>query len=87
LAFERREILLIVGVLLILIGTMAVLSHYRHHAIIAATIAVSVYFGIRTFVKWRKKQIRKAIGEGVCASCGTKILEDKCPNCDTAKEV
>jgi hypothetical protein len=64
---------------------MAVLSHYRHHAIIAAAIAVSIYFGIKSFVKWRKRQIRKAMGEGVCVVCGSKIIENKCPNCDTAK--
>jgi phosphate/sulfate permease len=63
-----------------MIGMMAFLA-----PIFAVAIAVSTYFGIRTFVKWRKKQIRKAIGEGVCAVCGSTIVENKCPNCDTAK--
>ncbi len=80
MGFERREILLIVGVLFLMIGMMAFLA-----PIYAAAIAVSAYFGTRSFVKWRKKQIKKAVGEGVCAICGARIIENKCPNCDTAK--
>jgi len=63
-----------------MIGMMAFLA-----PIFAVAIAVLTYFGIRAFVKWRKKQIRKAIGEGVCAVCGCRIIETKCPNCDAAK--
>jgi phosphate/sulfate permease len=80
LAFERREILLIVGVLCLMIGMMAFLA-----PIIAVAIAVLTYFGMKSFVKWRKRQIRKAMGEGICAVCGSKIIKNKCPNCDAAK--
>ncbi len=83
LTFERREILLIVGVIFIMIGSMAILQRTD----IPIIISISVYFGIKSFVKWRKKQIRKALGEGMCVSCGAKIVENKCPVCDATKEV
>ncbi len=51
----------------------------------AIIIAVIAYFGIRVFVGRRKKQIQKAIGEGVCAICGSGIIQNKCPNCDEPK--
>jgi membrane protein implicated in regulation of membrane protease activity len=82
LGFEKREILLIVGVFLLMIGTMAFLA-----PIYSAAIAVLTYFGIRSFVKWRKRQIKKALGEGICAVCGTRVVDDKCPNCDAAKVI
>jgi len=63
-----------------MIGIMAFLA-----PIFAVAIAVLTYFGMKSFVKWRKKQIRKAMGEGVCAVCGSRIIENKCPNCDVAK--
>jgi hypothetical protein len=63
-----------------MIGTMAFLS-----PIFSAAIAVLTYFGIRYFVKWRKRQIKKVLGEGICAVCGAKVVDDKCPNCDAAK--
>jgi len=77
LAFERREILLIVGVFCLMMGMMAFLA-----PIFAIAIAVLTYFGMKSFVKWRKRQIRKAMGGGICAVCGSKVIENKCPNCD-----
>jgi phosphate/sulfate permease len=50
--------------------------------IYAVIIAILVYFGIRVFVGRRKKQMETTIGKGICASCGEKIIEDKCPKCD-----
>ena len=80
MGFERREIVLIVGVFFLMIGMMAFLP-----LVYAAAIAVLAYLGIRVFVKKRKKQIQKSIGEGVCAICGAKIDKGKCPNCDVTK--
>jgi len=51
----------------------------------AIIIAIVAYFGIKVFVGRRKKQIQKAIGEGMCAVCGARIIQNKCPNCDTPK--
>ena len=50
--------------------------------IYAVIIAIAIYFGVRVFVGRRKKQIQKSIGEGICAVCGQRITENKCPNCD-----
>jgi phosphate/sulfate permease len=61
-----------------MIGMMAVLA-----PIYALVIAILIYFGIKVFVGRRKKQIQKEVGEGICATCGAKIIENKCPKCDT----
>jgi phosphate/sulfate permease len=76
--FEKREILLIVGILFLMIGMMAFLP-----PAIALVIAVLFYFAIRVFVGRRKRQIQKEVGQGICAVCGAKVVEGKCPKCDT----
>lgn len=76
--FEKREILLIVGILFLMMGMMAFLP-----PAIALVIAVLLYFGIRVFVGRRKRQIQKEVGHGICIVCGTKVVEGKCPKCDT----
>lgn len=77
--FEKREIILIVGILFLMIGMMALPNI---QPIYAVTIAIVIYFGVRVFVGRRKKQIQKSVGEGVCAVCGQRIIKNKCPNCD-----
>lgn len=77
--FEKREILLIVGILFLMIGMMAFLP-----PVIALVIAVLFYFAIRVFVGRRKRQIQKEVGQGICAVCGTRVVEGKCPKCDTS---
>ena len=77
MAFEKREIILIVGILFLMIGMIPFIA-----PIYAVIIAVVIYFGVRVFVGRRKRQIQKSIGEGVCAICGQKIIENKCPQCD-----
>ena len=51
----------------------------------AVVISVAIYFGVRVFVGRRKKQIQKAMGE-ICAVCGQKITNNKCPQCDTKNQ-
>ncbi len=77
LGFEKRDIILIAGVLLFMVGLIPFMSPF--YAII---IAIAIYFGIKIFVGRRKKLMAKEIGEGYCAECGEKIIEKKCPNCD-----
>lgn len=77
MAFEKREILLIVGILFLMIGMTPFIA-----PIYAVIIAVAIYFGVRVFVGRRKRQIQKSVGEGVCVVCGQIIIENKCPNCD-----
>ncbi|MBI3622722.1 hypothetical protein HY212_01405 [Candidatus Pacearchaeota archaeon] len=52
----------------------------------AIVIAIAIYFGVRMFVGRRKKQIQKAMGEGMCAVCGQRIVNNKCPQCDTKNQ-
>ena len=52
----------------------------------AIVIAVAIYFGMRVFVGRRRKQIQKAMGEGMCAVCGQRIVNNKCPQCDTKNQ-
>jgi hypothetical protein len=77
LGFEKREIVLIVGVLFLMIGMMPFIA-----PVYAVLIAIGVYFGMRVFVGRRKKQMQKALGEGICVVCGAKVANNKCPNCD-----
>lgn len=77
MAFEKREIILIVGILFLMIGMIPFIA-----PIYAVIIAIAIYFGVRVFVGRRKRQIQKSVGEGVCAVCGQRIIENKCPNCD-----
>ena len=51
----------------------------------ALVIAILIYFGMKVFVGRRKKQIEREVGVGICAICGAKIQENKCPNCDSDK--
>ncbi|MDE1727885.1 MAG: hypothetical protein KGI02_01030 [Thaumarchaeota archaeon] len=62
-----------------MIGMMSVLAPAY-----ALVIAVLIYFGIRVFVGRRKKQIQREIGQGICVTCGAKIMDNKCPQCDSA---
>ena len=77
LAFEKREIILILGILLLMIGMIPFMS-----PLYAVAIAIALYFGIRVFVGRRKRQIQNEVGSGICATCGGKIANNKCSNCN-----
>ncbi|MDE1768955.1 MAG: hypothetical protein KGI28_00190 [Thaumarchaeota archaeon] len=66
-----------------MIGVMA-LPHMN--LVYAVIIAILVYFGMKVFVGRRKRQIEREVGEGLCVTCGAKIQENKCPNCDSDKQ-
>ena len=77
MGFEKREIVLIIGILFLMIGMLPFIA-----PIYAVVISIAIYFGVRVFVGRRKKQIQKAMGEGVCAVCGQRIVNNKCQQCD-----
>ncbi len=81
MAFVRRDFLLIIGVLFTLIGLMGV----GLPPIYAIIISIVIYFGIRVFIGRRKKMIERDVGEGICAKCGSKIINKKCLICDRKK--
>jgi predicted membrane protein len=79
--FERRDIILIVGLLLFMIG----LTPFTGLAI-AVVIVTIMYFAIKVYVEKRKQSIEQDVGEGICMECGSKIFNKKCPSCDYSKE-
>ena len=81
LKFERRDILLIVGLLLFMIGLTPFMG-----LVYAVIIVVIMYFGIKVYVGKRKQSIERDVGEGICMECGSKVLNKKCPNCDHSQE-
>ena len=81
LKFERRDILLIVGLLLFMIGLIPFTK-----PVYAVIIVAIMYFGIKVYVGKRKQSIEREIGEGICMECGSKISNKKCPNCDYSEE-
>jgi hypothetical protein len=70
-----------VGLLLFMIGLIPFMA-----PIYAVLIVTMMYFGIKFYVSVRRKSIQKEIGEGICAECGSKISNQKCPNCDSINE-
>ena len=79
--FEKRDVILIVGLLLFMIG----LTPFTGLAL-AMVIVIIMYFGIKLYVKKRKQSIENDVGEGICMECGSKVLDKKCPQCDYSKE-
>ncbi|HXV67191.1 MAG TPA: hypothetical protein VD731_08215 [Nitrosopumilaceae archaeon] len=80
--FEKRDIILILGILFFMIGLLGV----GLNVVESVGISIAIYFGIKIFVGRRKKFLDKKIGEGFCAECGEKIIDKKCPNCDLPKK-
>ncbi len=79
--FERRDIVLIIGIFLVVLGiTQYIPFHY------SALIGVGFYFVIKMYVVQRRKFIENGIGGGICMDCGSKIIQTKCPKCDYSQE-
>ena len=75
--FERRDIILIAGLILVMLG----LSPFSG-IVYSAIIVIGLFFGIKIFVAKKNQSIREDVGEGICMECGSKIINKKCPNCD-----
>jgi len=82
LSFEKRDIILIAGILFFMIGLLGV----GLNLVESVGISIAIYFGIKIFVGRRKKFLDQKIGEGFCVECGEKIIDKKCPNCDMLKK-
>jgi uncharacterized membrane protein len=81
LIFERRDIVLIVGITLVVLG---ITQYIRIE--ISALIGILLFFGIKVYVARKRRMIENDVGEGVCMECGFKIIDKKCPNCDLENE-
>ncbi len=75
--FERRDVILIAGIFLVVLGiTQYIPIEY------SALIGILIFFGIKVYVGRKRRMIENDVGEGVCMECGFKIIDKKCPNCD-----
>ncbi|WP_158641224.1 hypothetical protein [Candidatus Nitrosopumilus salaria] len=79
--FERREIILIVGLFLFMIGLIPFMA-----PVYAVVIVILMYFGIKLYVGKKRKSIHDDVGEGICMECGSKIINKMCSNCDYSQE-
>jgi len=78
LKFERRDIILIAGLVLFMIGLIPFMSPAY-----AVIIVILMYFGIKFYVAKRRQLMEQDVGEGICLECGAKIHDKKCSNCDS----
>ncbi|HET8720211.1 MAG TPA: hypothetical protein VFM64_04370 [Candidatus Nitrosotenuis sp.] len=77
MAGAKKEIILIAGILLVMIGLLGT----GLPLIYSVIISVGIYAAIKVLVGRRQQSIMKEIPEGVCADCGSKIVDGLCPNC------
>jgi hypothetical protein len=78
LNFEKRDIILIVGIFLVVLG---ITQYIRLE--VSALIGILLYLGIKVYVGRKRRMIEEDVGEGVCMECGFKIIDKNCPNCDS----
>ena len=79
--FERRDIILIVGLILVMLALIQYLGPAY-----SAIIVIGLYFGIKIYVGKKRQLIQRDVGEGICMECGSKIINKKCINCDSEEE-
>jgi len=77
LAYQKRELLLVAGVLFLTIGLLGA----GLPLIYSVIISVAVYVGIKFYVNKRRQSITNDVGQGICMDCGGRIADGKCPNC------
>jgi len=81
LKFERRDLILIAGLILVMLGLIQYLG-----PAFSAIIVIALYFGIKVYVGKKRQLIQQDVGEGICMECGFKIINKKCLNCDDLDE-
>ena len=79
--FERRDIILIIGLILVMLALIQYLGPAY-----SAIIVIGLYFGIKIYVGKKRQLIQRDVGEGICMECGSKIINKKCTNCDPVEE-
>jgi UPF0716 family protein affecting phage T7 exclusion len=78
LNFEKRDIILIAGIILVVLG----ITQYVP-LLYSSLIGLLLFLGIKVYVHRKKKMIENDMGDGLCMECGFKIIDKKCPNCDS----
>lgn len=69
---------MIAGITLVVLG---ITQYIRLE--ISAIIGILLFFGTKLYVQRKRQIIENDVGEGVCMECGFKIIDKKCPNCDS----
>jgi len=82
LDFEKRDLVLIAGIILVMIGLIPFIA-----PVYAAIIGILLYFGIKTYIGRKKRMIQEDLGQGICMECGFKIVNKRCPNCDNQNKI
>ena len=77
--FERRDAILVAGLLLFMIGLIPFMP-----PLYAAVIVSLMYFGIKFYVERQKRSISRSVGKGICMECGAAIQDGGCPSCDSS---
>ena len=75
--FEKRDVILILGLMLFMIGLIPFMAPVYAIAIVAA-----MGIGIKFYVARRKSMVERDVGRGICVDCGAAIHGKSCPNCD-----
>ena len=79
--FERRDLILIAGLILVMLGLIQYLGPAY-----SAIIVIGLYFGVKIYVGKKRQLIEQDVGEGICMECGSKIVNKLCSNCDASEE-
>ena len=81
LKLDKRDLILIVGLLLFMVGLIPFTG-----LALAMVIVIFMFFGIKLYVKTKKQSIENDIGDGICMECGSRVYDRKCPKCDFSQE-
>jgi len=82
LDFEKRDLILIAGIILVMIGLIPFIA-----PVYVAIIGILLYFGIKMYIGRKKRMIQEDLGQGICMECGFKIVDKRCPNCDNQNSI
>jgi hypothetical protein len=81
---NRREIILIVGMILITISLVAYLGFL--YGVIASLL---IYFGVKFYVGWQRKRLQGMAEKTltyVCYMCENKFTGKECPRCGSTNK-
>jgi hypothetical protein len=79
--FERRDLILIAGLILVMLALIQYLGPAY-----SAIIVIGLYFAVKIYVGKKRQLIEQDVGEGICMECGSKIVNKMCSNCDKSEE-
>lgn len=76
---NRREVLLIVGMILIAISLV-----YYLDLIFGLALSAAIYIGVKFYVRWKKTKL--GMVTYVCNACGNKFTGNECSKCGSTNK-